>query len=226
MIQLENYNLENLFSIEDMKIKKFLATHNYPWEALSHINQFVMDYIQTLQDEDSYLQMDENVWVHRTVKLSPTAVLNGPCIIGEGSEVRPGAYIRGNVFIGKNCVIGNSCEFKNVILMNHVDIPHFSYVGDSILGNYVHFGAGVITSNFRQDHQAVKIRFPDGEILQTQLRKFGAIIGDGCEIGCNSVLNPGTILGKRVQVYPLTSLRSVVDANSIVKNSTEIIKII
>ena len=216
------YKTENLFDLNNTIAKKYLEQYEYPWEALPEIKNFIRELIGEL-DKKEYIEVAENVWAHRSVKIAKTAELNGPAIIGKDSEIRQCAYIRGNAIIGEGVVIGNSCEVKNAIIFNRSQVPHFNYVGDAILGYHAHMGAGSIISNLKSDGRDVTIK--DGEILvETHLRKFGAIIGDNCEIGCNSVLNPGTVIGKNSNVYPLARVRGLVPENSIYKDEDDIVE--
>lgn len=208
--------MNELFDLSRPSFGTYLKDFEYPWEVLPHIGRLIREITQTL-DPLNYTEIKKEVWAARSAVIAPNVSIDGPCIIGEDSELRPGAYIRGNVLIGRGSVLGNSCEFKNCILLDHVQVPHFSYVGDSILGNDCHFGAGVICSNFRQDHGKIKIHFDHDEYLQTDLRKMGAAAGDGTEVGCQAVLNPGTLLGKGCRVYPLSSVRRAVPAKMIMK---------
>ena len=193
----------------------------YPWEILPQIKTFII----ALQDElkDVFHFFSDGVLIGENVTIAPTATIIGPCIIGDGCEIRPGAYIRGNVIAGKNCVLGNSSEFKNCILLDKVQVPHYNYVGDSVLGYHAHMGAGAICSNFKADGSNVCVRTSDAS-FDTGLRKFGAILADYADIGCGSVLNPGTIIGKKTSVYPLTSVRGVIGENLIVKSSDNIVE--
>lgn len=194
----------------------------YPYEVLPKIAEFILK-LQKQLNKDEFNIIDENVYIHKSVKVYETANIFGPCIIDEGTEIRPGAFIRGNAIVGKNCVVGNSTELKNVIIFDNVQVPHYNYVGDSILGYKSHMGAGSITSNVKSDKTLVKII--DGEkVYETGLKKVGAILGDNVEIGCNSVLNPGTVIGRGSNVYPLSSVRGVVPENSIYKSSENIVK--
>lgn len=194
----------------------------YPYEVLPKIAEFILK-LQKQLNKDEFNIIDENVYIHKSVKVYETANIFGPCIIDEGTEIRPGAFIRGNAIVGKNCVVGNSTELKNVIIFDNVQVPHYNYVGDSILGYKSHMGAGSITSNVKSDKTLVKIK--DGEkVYETGLKKVGAILGDNVEIGCNSVLNPGTVIGRGSNVYPLSSVRGVVPENSIYKSSENIVK--
>lgn len=193
----------------------------HPWEVLPLIKSFILEIIPTLGSE--YKEISENVFVHESVKIAETAVINGPTIICKGVDVRSGAFIRGSVIVGENCVIGNSTEVKNAIIFNNSQCPHYNYVGDSILGEYAHTGAGVILSNFKSDGSNVKVR-DNNEVIETGLRKFGAILGNHADIGCNSVLFPGTIIGENTNVYPLTRVRGVIGSNKIVKDIDVIVE--
>ena len=183
------------------------------------------DFILKLGDKlpkDEFTKKGDNIWIHKSVTIAPTATLNGPLIIDEGTEVRPGAFIIGKAIVGKNCVVGNSTELKNVVLFNTVQVPHYNYVGDSILGTHSHMGAGSITSNVKSDKTLVVVKDGD-ERIETGLKKFGAMLGDYVEVGCNSVLNPGTMIGRHTNVYPLSCVRGVIPENSIFKNKDEIV---
>lgn len=193
----------------------------HPWEVLALIKNYILEIIPTLSSE--FKEINENVFVHESVKIADTANISGPTIICKGTDVRPGAFIRGSVIVGENCVIGNSTEVKNAIIFNNCQCPHYNYVGDSVLGEYAHTGAGVILSNFKSDGSNVKVREKD-EIIETGLRKFGAILGNHADIGCNSVLFPGTIIGENTNVYPLTRVRGVVGSNKIVKDIDNIVE--
>lgn len=201
--------------------KKLFDNCKYPWEVLSKIKQFILDIIPTLGEE--YIEISENVYAHKTAKISKTACIIGPTIIGENTEIRHCAYIRENAIIGNNCVIGNSTEVKNAIIFNNVQCPHYNYIGDSILGEYAHTGAGVILSNVKNDKTNITIKI-NGEKIDTGLRKFSAIIGDKVEIGCNSVICPGTIICSNTNIYPLTRVRGIIDKNKIVKDMDNIIE--
>lgn len=199
---------------------KFLSLKEYPWEILTEIKSIILTIGEKLGDE--YERISENVWVHKTAKIAPTAYIGSPCIIGEDTEVRHCAFIRGSALIGKNCVIGNSTEVKNSILFDNVQVPHYNYVGDSVLGYKSHLGAGAVTSNVKSDRTVVKVK--NGEkIIDTKLKKFGAMVGDNVEVGCNSVLNPGTVIGRNCRVYPLSRVRGVVKENSIFKSEDNIV---
>lgn len=213
--------IKNLLNLEETMAKEYLLTFEYPWEALEGIGQFIKELGANLSPNE-YESLDLHVWVHKTAKIAPSASIIGPCIIGAGTEVRHCGFIRGNALVGENCVVGNSTELKNVILFNQVQVPHYNYVGDSILGHFAHMGAGSITSNVKSDKSNVEIKFEKGNV-PTNRKKVGAILGDHVEVGCNSVLNPGTILGRNVSVYPLTSVRGVVPESSIVKNTDSIV---
>ncbi len=192
----------------------------FPWEVLPKIGSFIRELGETLSEEE-YEKRDGDVWVARSAKVAPTAFVNGPVIIGKNAEVRHCAFIRGNAIVGEGAVVGNSTELKNVILFNKVQVPHYNYVGDSILGFKSHMGAGAITSNVKSDKTLVTISV-NGEKIETGLKKVGAILGDEVEVGCNSVLNPGTIIGAKSNVYPLSMVRGFVGANSIYKKQGEI----
>ena len=199
---------------------EYLGGFTYPWEALAGIGELILTLGAALPAEE-YDHPAPDVWVHRTAKVAPTAYLGGPCIIGAGTEVRHCAFIRGSALVGEECVVGNSVELKNVILFDKVQTPHYNYVGDSILGWRSHMGAGSITSNVKSDKSLVVVK--DGETqIPTGRKKFGAILGDGVEVGCNSVLNPGTVLGRGVSVYPTSSVRGCVPPGHIYKRAGEI----
>lgn len=215
------YQTKELFQLEQSLAGDYLAQFCCPWEALRGIRDCILAIGQTL-DAD-YSQICEGVWVHRSAVIAPTAYIGAPCILGAETEVRHCAYIRGAALVGEHCVVGNSVELKNVILFNHVQVPHYNYVGDSILGYYAHMGAGSITSNVKSDHSLVVVHEGDAHV-ETGLKKFGAMLGDYAEIGCNSVLNPGTIVGRHSNVYPLSSVRGIVPEHSIYKAKGQIIK--
>lgn len=199
----------------------FLQNFEYPWQALSGIKALILELGAQLGEE--FEQVMPEVWVHKTAKVAPTAYLGSPCIIGAGTEVRHCAFIRGSALVGENCVVGNSVELKNVILFDHVQVPHYNYVGDSILGYKAHMGAGSVTSNVKSDKTLVVVRSGE-EKVETGLKKFGAMVGDHVEVGCNSVLNPGTVIGRCSNIYPLSSVRGVVPAGSIWKTGGCIVK--
>lgn len=212
----------NLYNLEETIAKELLESVTYPWEALPKISDFIINLGKKL-DKNIYEEKSENVWIAKTTKIAPTASINGPVIIGDNTEIRPGAYIRGNAIIGNGVVVGNSTELKNVILFNKVQVPHYNYVGDSILGYKAHMGAGSITSNVKSDKTLVIVK-NGNEQIETGLKKFGAMLGDMVEVGCGSVLNPGTVVGKNTNIYPLSSVRGVIKEKSIYKNKDEIIE--
>lgn len=214
-------NIKENLNYDATIAKELLNSCKYPWEALSRINKFILEKIPNLGED--YIEIDSNVFAHKTAKINKTACINGPTIIGENTEVRHCAYIRGNVIIGNNCVIGNSTEVKNAIIFNNVQCPHYNYIGDSILGEYSHTGAGVILSNVKNDKSNITIKLND-KIIDTGLRKFSAIIGDRVEIGCNSVICPGSIIGANTSIYPLTRVRGIIEQNKIVKDMNNIIE--
>lgn len=208
---------DELFNLEKTIAKDLFEKVNNPWEVLPLIKDYILEIIPSLGED--YNKLKEGVYVHKSVKINPSAYIEGPTIIYEGTEIRHNAYIRGFVIIGKNCVIGNSTEVKNSILFDGVNCPHFNYVGDSVLGENSHTGAGVILSNVRSDKKNVRV-----ESIETNLRKMGAIVGANVEIGCNSVVCPGTIIGGNTSIYPLTMVRGVIPSNSIVKTTNEVVK--
>jgi len=193
----------------------------YPWEVLAKIKETILKIGPTLS-KDEYDQIGEDVWIAKSAKIAPTASINGPAIIGKDAEVRHCAFIRGNAIVGEGAVVGNSTELKNVILFNKVQVPHFNYVGDSVLGYKAHMGAGCITSNVKSDKTLVKVRIGD-ETLETGLKKFGAILGDYVEVGCNTVLNPGSVVGRNTNIYPLSMVRGYIPEKSIYKKAGEIV---
>ncbi len=211
----------DLFDFSHTLAGAYLAQFEYPWQALAGIKSLILDIGSTLGDD--YSQISPAVWVHKTAKIAPTAYLGAPCIIGAGTEVRHCAFIRGSALVGENCVVGNSVELKNVILFDRVQTPHYNYVGDSILGYRSHMGAGSLTSNVKSDKTLVKVK-DGGEIVDTGLKKFGAMLGDFVEVGCNSVLNPGTVIGRGTNIYPTSCVRGVVPGGSIWKTGGVIVK--
>ncbi len=218
---MEQLKVKNLFSdLTQTMAKELLEVAEYPWEVLPKIGDFILQLGATLSEEE-YEKRGEDVWIAKSATIYPNNYIQGPTIIGPDSEVRPGAFIRGNALVGENCVVGNSTELKNVILFNYVQVPHYNYVGDSILGYKSHMGAGSITSNVKSDKTLVTIRFGN-ERIPTKRKKMGAILGDFVEVGCNSVLNPGTIVGKNSSIYPLSMVRGVVPANMIYKKQGEV----
>lgn len=213
--------ISELFDLDKSIAKKLFLKFKYPWEVLPHIGDFIKDLGKTLS-ENEYQKIEEDIWIHKSVNLAPTVSISGPCIICENAEIRHCCFIRGNVIIGRGAVAGNSCEFKNSILFDKVQAPHYNYVGDSILGYKSHMGAASLTSNVKSDKSLVVAKFEDGNI-ETGLKKFGAILGDEVEVGCGSVLNPGSIIGKSSNIYPLSSLRGSINKNSIYKKAGEIV---
>ena len=214
---MEACKISNLYNLDETIAKDLFEGATYPWEVLPKISAFILQLGSTLSEEE-YEKIGEDVWIARSATVAPTAYIHGPAIIGKNAEVRHCAFIRGNAIVGEGAVVGNSTELKNVVLFNKVQVPHYNYVGDSILGYKAHMGAGSITSNVKSDKKLVVVK--DGrERIETGLKKFGAMLGDFAEIGCNSVLNPGTIIGRDSQVYPLSSVRGVVKARHIVKGA-------
>lgn len=218
----DEVTIKELYTLEETLAKPMLETLTYPWEALPEIGNWIKELGQTLP-KDIYEQKGEDIWIAKSAKIYPNNYIAGPCIIGERTEVRPGAFIRGNALVGNDCVVGNSTELKNVILFNHVQVPHYNYVGDSILGFYSHMGAGSITSNVKADKTMVYVK-GEGYDIDTGLKKFGAMLGDHVEIGCNSVLNPGSVICRDSNVYPVSMVRGVVMAHSIYKGKDNIVK--
>lgn len=218
---MEECKIKNLYNLEETIAKNLLEKATYPWEVLSKIEEYILKIGEELSKED-YNKVGENVWIAKSAKVAPTAYINGPAIIGENAEVRHCAFIRGNAIVGNNAVVGNSTELKNVILFNNVQVPHYNYVGDSILGYKAHMGAGSITSNVKSDKKLVVIKNGD-EMIETGRKKVGAMIGDNVEVGCGSVLNPGTVIGRDSNIYPLSSVRGVVKAHSIYKKDGNIV---
>ena len=217
---MRSMEIANLYNLNETIAKDLMLSENNPWKILPKINDYILELGPKL-DKNIFNQIGENIWIAKTVNVAPTASINGPVIIDENAEIRHCAFIRGKAIIGKNAVVGNSTEIKNSILFNNVQVPHYNYIGDSILGYKAHMGAGSITSNVKSDKTNVKIK---GEkIIETNLRKVGAFLGDEVEVGCNSVLNPGTIIGKKSNIYPLSCVRGVIPENSIYKNKNEII---
>lgn len=212
--------ITDLYDLEHTLAKPYLEGFTYPWEALEGLGEFVVKLGESLPSSE-YANPMKGIWIHKKAKVAPTAGIIAPVIIGDSAEVRHGAFIRGNVLIGANVVVGNSSELKNVILFDNAQVPHYNYVGDSILGYKAHMGAGSITSNVKSDKTLVKIHAEDGDI-ETGRKKVGAMIGDDVEVGCGSVLNPGTVVGKNSNIYPLSSVRGCVDADSIYKQQGEV----
>ena len=212
-----------LYDLSHTLAAPLLSKYEFPWEALPHIKEFVIELGKTLSP-DEYNNPCENVWIAKSAKIAPSATVSAPCIIGKDTELRTGAFIRGSVIVGDGCVVGNSCELKNAILFDCVQVPHFNYIGDSILGYRSHTGAGAITSNVKSDKTLVTVKGEDGEAIPTGLKKFGAMLGDFVEVGCNSVLNPGTVIGRNTNIYPLSSVRGTVPPNSIFKAQGNIVE--
>lgn len=221
-MKLEEMKMKELFDMSHTIAERIFDNHVYPWEVLPEIGDFIRS-LGPLLPENEYRKIGKDIWIHKTAKIAPTIMMTGPMIICAGANVRHNAFLRGNVIIGEKAVVGNSCELKNALLFDEVQVPHFNYVGDSILGYKAHMGAGSITSNVRSDKALVKVHAEDGDI-ETGLKKFGAMIGDCVEVGCGSVLNPGTVIGKNSSIYPLSSVRTAVDADSIYKQQGEVAK--
>lgn len=217
---MEPWTVRELYNLEETIAKDIFEGVVYPWEALPKISSFIMELGSTLPEEE-YEKSGENVWIAKTAKVAPSASITGPAIIGKGAEVRHCAFIRGNAIVGEGAVVGNSTELKNVILFNKVQVPHYNYVGDSILGYKSHMGAGSITSNVKSDKTLVTVKTPEG-VIETGLKKFGAMLGDEVEVGCGSVLNPGTVVGSRTNIYPLSMVREFIPADSIYKKRGEV----
>lgn len=211
----------HLYDLSHSQAGNYLSGFEYPWQALKGIKDLILDLGSQLGEE--YTETAPQVWVHNTAKVAATAYLGAPCIIGANTEVRHCAFIRGSALVGENCVVGNSVELKNVILFDNVQVPHYNYVGDSILGYKSHMGAGSLTSNVKSDKTLVVVKNGD-EQMPTGLKKFGAMIGDFVEVGCNSVLNPGTVVGKNSNIYPLSCVRGVVPENSIWKTGGVVVE--
>ena len=218
---MEECKIINLYNLEETIAKEFLEKYTYPWEALEGIGAYIAELGKSLPKEE-YNQIGENVWIHKSAKVYNSAYIGGNCIIGEGAEIRHCSFIRKNAIIGKNAVVGNSTELKNTILFNNSQVPHYNYIGDSILGYKTHMGAGSIISNLKSDKTLITIK-NGKEKIETGIRKIGAMLGDNVEVGCGSVLNPGTIIGKNTNIYPLSSVRGVIPKNSIYKNKNEIV---
>jgi NDP-sugar pyrophosphorylase family protein len=219
---MEQAKISQLFTLSETIAEPLFRKAEYPWEVLDGISSFIVELGKTL-DKDKFEQTAENVWIAKSATVAKSASITGPAIIDENAEIRQCAFIRGNAIVGKNAVVGNSTELKNVILFNKVQVPHYNYVGDSILGYCAHMGAGSITSNVKSDKTLVVIKDKE-EQIETGRKKVGAILGDHVEVGCNSVLNPGTVIGKNTNIYPLSMVRGVVAADSIYKSKDEIAK--
>lgn len=216
----EQLTVKALYNLDETIAKDIFEGVTYPWEVLPKIGAFIVELGNTLSEEE-YEKAGENVWIAKSAKVAPTAYINGPAIIGKNAEVRHCAFIRGNAIVGEGAVVGNSTELKNVILFNKVQVPHYNYVGDSILGYKAHMGAGSITSNVKSDKTLTTVKTPEGPI-ETGLKKFGAMLGDEVEVGCGSVLNPGTVVGSHTNIYPLSMVREFIPANSIYKKRGEV----
>lgn len=219
---MNNIEISNLYNLDETIAKKIFEGVTYPWEVLPKISDFIKELGKTL-DKNEYEEIEENIWIAKSAKVAKSASITGPAIIGKNAEVRHCAFIRGNAIVGENAVVGNSTELKNVILFNNVQVPHYNYVGDSILGYKSHMGAGSITSNVKSDKKLVIVKDGD-KLYETGLKKFGAMLGDNVEVGCGSVLNPGSVIGKNTNIYPLSSVRGVIAENSIYKNQGEIVE--
>lgn len=218
---MDAVKVEKLYNLEETMAADLFAGVVYPWEALGRIHDFIIELGNSLPEE-LFEKRGENIWVAKSARIAPTACLNGPLIVDEEAEIRHCAYIRGSVIVGKGAVVGNSTELKNVVLFNKVQVPHYNYVGDSILGYRAHMGAGSITSNVKSDKTLVTVK-AGGEQLPTGLKKMGAMLGDFVEVGCNSVLNPGVIVGRNSNIYPTSCVRGFVPADSILKKNGEIV---
>ena len=219
---MEEVKIKNLYNLDETIAKDIFKDCTYPWEVLPKIKDFIFELGKTL-DKEEYDKIDENIWIAKSAKIAPTAYINGPAIIGKNAEVRHCAFIRGSAIVGENAVVGNSTELKNVILFNNVQVPHYNYVGDSILGYKSHMGAGSVTSNVKSDKKLVVVKNGE-EKIETGLKKFGCMVGDNVEVGCGSILNPGSVIGRNTNIYPLSSVRGVVKANSIYKKQGEIVE--
>ena len=219
---MEQLTVKELYNLDETIAKDIFEGVTYPWEVLPKIGAFIVELGKKLP-KDEYELAWENVWIAKSAKVAPTAYINGPAIIGKDAEVRHCAFIRGNAIVGEGAVVGNSTELKNVILFNIVQVPHYNYVGDSILGYKAHMGAGSITSNVKSDKTLTTIKTPEG-VIETGMKKVGAMLGDEVEVGCGSVLNPGTVVGRHTNIYPLSMVREFVPANSIYKKRGEVVE--
>ncbi len=218
------YTINDMYDLDHTLASNYLKQFTYPWEALKGIKDLIIELGSQLSS-DEYTEVSEHVWVHKEATVFPSAYLGAPCIIGKGTEVRHGAFVRGSALVGENCVVGNSVELKNVIIFDNVQVPHYNYVGDSILGYKSHMGAGSITSNVKSDKTLVVVKDRiNGEQIETGLKKMGAMLGDYVEVGCNSVLNPGTMIGRHSNIYPLSRVRGIVPDHSIFKAEDNIVK--
>lgn len=219
---MKGVTIAEMYTLEETIAAKLFEGANYPWEVLNRIHDFILELGESL-DSKYYEKRGEDVWVAKSAQIAPTAYIGGPAIIDEEAQVRHCAFIRGNAIVGRGAVVGNSTELKNVVLFNKVQVPHYNYVGDSVLGYKAHMGAGAITSNVKSDKNLVVVHGKD-ESVETGLKKFGAMLGDEVEVGCGSVLNPGTVIGARANIYPLSSVRGVVLGGHIYKKQGEIVK--
>ena len=218
---VKQVTIKELYDLTETAAKPLLESVTYPWEALPKIKDFIIELGNSL-DPEEYEKRGENIWIHKSATVFDSAYIAGTCIIGKDTEVRQCAFIRGSALVGDNCVVGNSTELKNVIIFNNVQVPHYNYVGDSILGFHSHMGAGSITSNVKSDKTLVHVKGADFDIA-TGMKKFGAMLGDYVEVGCNSVLNPGTVIGSHSNIYPLSRVRGYVPSNSIYKDQNDIV---
>lgn len=218
---VKQVTIKELYDLTETAAKPLLESITYPWEALPKIKDFIIELGNSL-DPEEYEKRGENIWIHKSATVFDSAYIAGPCIIGKDTEVRQCAFIRGSALVGDNCVVGNSTELKNVIIFNNVQVPHYNYVGDSIIGFHSHMGAGSITSNVKSDKTLVHVKGADFDIA-TGMKKFGAMLGDYVEVGCNSVLNPGTVIGSHSNIYPLSRVRGYVPSNSIYKDQNDIV---
>lgn len=218
---MKEFTIERLLDLKETIAAELFEGKTYPWEVLPEIKDFILKLGKTL-DPEEYEYREGDIWIARSAEVAPTACINGPAIIGKNTEVRHCAFIRGNAIVGDGCVVGNSTELKNVVIFNCVQVPHYNYVGDSVLGYKSHMGAGSICSNVKSDKQLVVVKDKE-EKVETGLKKFGAMIGDHVEVGCGSVLNPGTVIGKNTNIYPLSSVRGCVPSDSIYKNENQVI---
>ena len=219
---MKGLSVAELYTLEETIAKDIFDGVTYPWEVLPRIGEFIVKLGETLP-KDEYEKRGENVWIAKSAKVFDSAYINGPAIIGKNAEVRQCAFIRGNAIVGEGAVVGNSTELKNVILFNKVQVPHYNYVGDSVLGYKAHMGAGSITSNVKSDKKLVVVKTPEGNI-ETGMKKFGAMLGDEVEVGCGTVLNPGSVVGSHTNIYPLSSVRGYVPAGSIYKRQGEVVE--
>ena len=218
---MKDFTIEKLLDLNETIASELFEGRTYPWEVLPEIKDFILKLGKTL-DPEEYEYKEGDIWIAKSAKIAPTACINGPAIIGKDTEVRHCAFIRGNAIVGEGCAVGNSTELKNVVIFNCVQVPHYNYVGDAVLGYKSHMGAGSICSNVKSDKQLVVVK--DGEEkIETGLKKFGAMLGDHVEVGCGSVLNPGTVIGRNSNIYPLSSVRGCVPSDSIYKNKNEVV---